>query len=122
IAAYILPTPELKTYITRLIKPFLTAPLIHRSYRRDLQTVKLTTGLAHHDCHEIFDDHPDQAVYLPRIVEVLYIIWLLDRNYFNQISEEYEIYNEIFPLFLKVPRQNLDHHGELIQLNFLYLP
>lgn len=98
------------------------AHLIRRSYSRELQTVKLNTGLAHFECHEIFDDHPDQAVYLPRIVEVLYIIWLLDRQYFNLIASHYENLAGVLQLFPDVRSDipDIEHHGELLQLNYLY--
>lgn len=99
------------------------AHLIRRSYSRELQTVKLNTGLSHSSCHNIFDDHPDQAVYLPRIVEVLYIIHLLDESYFNQISGSFNELYEILQLFPEVRSDipALEHHGELLQLNYLYL-
>ena len=96
------------------------AHLIRRSYSRELQTVKLNTGLAHHDCHEIFDDHPDQAIYLPRIVEVLYIIYLLDDNYFNLVAGHYEALAEVLQLFPTISDQirSPEHHGELLTLQY----
>jgi len=98
------------------------AHLIRRSYSMDMMAMKLNTGLAHRNCHECFDNDPVNAVYLPRILEVLYIIWLLDRQYFSQISESYPIYNDLFGLF-PVHYDNYpfipDHHGEVIQLWYL---
>jgi lipopolysaccharide biosynthesis protein len=97
------------------------AHLIRRSFSRELQAVKLNTGLAHPDCHELFDDHPDQAVYLPRIVEVLYIIWTLDEPYFNMIADNFEELADVMQLFPEVRQQDkLDHHGELLTLQYLH--
>ena len=96
------------------------AHLIRRSYSRDLQTVKLNTGLAHRSCHDIFDNEPDQAVYLPRIVEVLYISYLLDETYFNLIAGHYEQLADVLQLFPSVPFQKIEHHGELLTLQYLY--
>lgn len=95
------------------------AHLIRRSYSRDLQTVKLNTGLAHRDCHNIFDNEPDQAVYLPRIVEVLYIIFLLDSTYFNLIAGHYEQLADVLQLFPSVSGHEIHHHGELLTLQYL---
>ncbi|NLD79513.1 MAG: hypothetical protein GX641_04240 [Mollicutes bacterium] len=95
------------------------AHLIRRSYSRELQTVKLNTGLAHRECHNIFDNEPDQAVYLPRIIEVLYIIFLLSSDYFNLIADHYEQLSEAIQLFPSVPYQKIEHHGELLTLQYL---
>lgn len=95
------------------------AHLVRRSYSIRLQTVKLNTGLAHRSCHQIFDDDHGQAIYLPRITEVMYIIWTIDVNYFNKISHNFKELNEIFARFPEVPKQKLDHHGELLQLDYL---
>ena len=96
------------------------AHLIRRSYSRDLQTIKLNTGLAHPDCHTIYDDSPDQAIYLPRIIEVLYIVYLLDENYFNLIAGHYEQLADVLQLFPSVQYQEIEHHGELVQLLYLF--
>jgi lipopolysaccharide biosynthesis protein len=96
------------------------AHLIRRSYSRDLQTVKLNTGLAHRECHYIFDNEPDQAIYLPRIIEILYIVYLLDENYFNLIAGHYEQLADVLQLFPSVPYQKIEHHGELLTLQYLY--
>ena len=70
------------------------AHLISKSFSGELQTVKLNTGFAHPDCHEIFDDHHDKAIYLSRIVEVLCIIWTLDDHYFKMNAENFgELYD-----------------------------
>lgn len=95
------------------------AHIIRRSYSRELQTLKLNTGLAHDSCHSIYDDNPDQAVYLPRIVEVLYITYLLDENYFNLIAGHYEQLADVLQLFPSVPYQKIEHHGELLTLQYL---
>ncbi|MGI6337872.1 MAG: hypothetical protein ACOXZV_00650 [Bacteroidales bacterium] len=84
-----------------------------------MQTSKLNTGLAHRDCHEIFDNHPDQAIYLPRILECLYIIYLLDEDYFYRIAGDYEPLAIALQLFPSVPRRDIKHHGELITLQYL---
>ena len=97
------------------------AHIIRRSYSEKLQTVKLNCMLTHRDCHEIYDNDPDQAVYLPRIVEVLYIIFLLDSTYFNLIAGHYEQLADVLQLFPSVQYQEIEHHGELLQLSYLYL-
>lgn len=95
------------------------AHLIRRSYTRDLQTLKLNTGLAHHSCHELFDNNMQQAQYLPRMVEVLYIIWSLDKEYFNQIADHFPELAPAIEQFPEVPVRWLEHHGELLSLQYL---
>lgn len=94
--------------------------IIRRSYSRELQTVKLNTGLAHRSCHEIWDGQPDQHIYLPRIVEILYIIYLLSPEYFHQIAGNYESLAHILQLFPSVEYKDIEHHGQILQLNYLY--
>ncbi len=94
--------------------------IIRRSYSRELQTVKLNTGLAHRSCHEIWDNELDQHIYLPRIVEILYIIYLLSPEYFHQIAGNYESLAHILQLFPSVEYRDITHHGEILQLNYLY--
>ena len=97
------------------------AHLVRKSYSITLQTVKLNTGLAHRQCHSLFDDDPAQAIFLPRFTECMYIIWMLDQKYFNQISDNYPQLSGIFDQFKTVPYQNIEHHGELLQLDYLSL-
>ena len=97
------------------------AHLIRKSYSIPLQTVKLNTGLAHRQCHDLFDNDPAQAIYLPRFIECMYIIWTLDERYFNQISGNYPQLLDIFDQFNTVPCGKLSHHGELIQLDYLQI-
>ena len=96
------------------------AHIVRRSYSRELQTLKLNTGLSHPECHSIYDDSPDQAIYLPRIIEVLYISYLLDETYFNLIAGHYEQLADVLQLFPSVPYQKIEHHGELLTLQYLY--
>ena len=98
------------------------AHIIRRSYSREYQDLKLNTGLSHPDCHDLYDNHPDQAIYLPRFVETLFIIWLIDPEIFKQISiNVYPSYN--FPDFEQISNEYglhltpIEHHGQL-----LYLP
>ena len=93
------------------------AHLIRRSASRELQTLKLNTGLAHRECHDIFDNKPREAVYLPRFYECLYLIFLIDNDYFNQMVGT--LYPDIwFPDFFMVSRYipPIEHHGELLTL------
>lgn len=90
--------------------------------REELITMKLNTGLAHHDCHEIADNDPEQAIYLPRFIEVHFLMWLIDPEIFSQVAANvYPLYE--FPDFTRITDeyalhwQDLQHHGEL-----LYLP
>ena len=96
------------------------AHLIRRSSSRDLQTHLLNTGLAHRDCHDLFDNDPEQAQYLPRIVEVMYIIYLLDIEYFYQLAGKMPELSPAFELFPMIPDMGILHHGELVTLHYLY--
>lgn len=95
------------------------AHLVRRSYSRELQTVKLNVVLAHHDCHTIWDDNPNSAVYLPRTLELLYIIWRLSPDYFNLIAYHFEELAPAIAQFPDVPVMTLEHHGELLTLQYL---
>lgn len=97
------------------------AHLVRRSYSIELQSVKLNCMLAHRQCHDIFDNDPAQAIYLPRFIECMYIIWRIDEQYFNQVSGNYPQLSGIFDQFKTVPYEKLDHHGELLQLDYLSL-
>lgn len=94
--------------------------IIRRSYSRELQTIKLNCTLSHPACHQIWDNEPDQHIYLPRIVEILYIIFLLSPEYFNQIAGNYESLAHILQLFPSVEYRDITYHGEILQLNYLY--
>lgn len=82
------------------------AHLIRKSARTegmsnyDLQTMKLNTGLAHPECHEIFDDRPESAVNLPRIFTVLDQIKQIDELYYNRLVMRLE------PYFAKQVKEN----------------
>jgi hypothetical protein len=93
------------------------AHLIRRSASREVMTLKLNTGLTHRDCHTIFDDKPDQAIYLPRFYECMYLIFLIDDQYFNQMVGT--LYPDIwFPDFFRISSllPTPEHHGELLTL------
>lgn len=93
------------------------AHLIRRSESIRLQTIKLNTGLAHRICHDIFDNKPGEAIYLPRFFEIMFIIYLLDEAYYNRIAS---LYNG--PDFSDVTYPHaLEHHGQLLTL-IPYLP
>jgi len=96
------------------------AHIIRRSSSRDLQTLMLNTGLAHRECHDIFDNDPQKAQYLPRMVEVMFIIYLLDKEYFYQLAEHMPELSPAFELFPEVPDMELKHHGELLTLQYLH--
>jgi hypothetical protein len=95
------------------------AHIVRRSYSRELQTYKLNTVLSHADCHSLYDDSPEQAIFLPRIIEILYIAYLLDSGYFNLIAEHYRELSHILQLFPEVPYQDIGHHGEILSLQYL---
>lgn len=96
------------------------AHVIRRSYSVDLQTVKLNTFLSHRMCHDLYDNNPQQAIYLPRIVEILYLAYILDFQYFNLIAGHFEQLAHVLQLFPSVEYRNITHHGELLELNYLY--
>jgi hypothetical protein len=107
-------------FCNHLVKDGQLAHLIRRSYTRgDLQTLMLNTGLAHHDCHEMFDNNMSQAQYLPRMTEVLYIIRKLDQEYFNQIADHFPELAQAIAQFPNVSTPELSHHGELLSLQYL---
>jgi hypothetical protein len=94
--------------------------IIRRSASRELQTNKLNLCLAHSDCHKIWDDCPEQAIFLPRVLEILYCIYLLDLQYFYQYADHFPELFDVFEQFPEVGQEDIKHHGELIQLNYLY--
>jgi hypothetical protein len=99
------------------------AHLIRKSASRQLQTLKLNTGLAHRECHDIFDDRLKEAVFLPRFYECMYLIWKMDIDYYGQLSYRYSSYGIWLPdYFLIDPKiPSIDHHGELLTLQPLLL-
>jgi hypothetical protein len=106
-------------YCGHLVKAGDLSHIIRRSASRELQTNKLNLCLAHHDCHQIWDDCRNQADKLPRILEILYCVYLLDEQYFSQISDDFPIFSDIFPMFSSVPYRDITHHGEIITLQYL---
>lgn len=82
-------------------------------------TLKLNTGLAHRECHSIYDDCPGQAVYLPRMPEVMYIVYRLDPQYFFRISEKYPLLFPFFERYQEVNMGEIQHHGEILTLQYL---
>jgi len=94
------------------------AHLIRRSASRELQTLKLNTMLSHHECHDIFDNKPNEAVYLPRFYECLFIIWRIDLAYYGQMGNNYSMLGITFPDFFSIDRfiGPLEHHGQLLTL------
>jgi len=95
------------------------AHIIRRSYTMEIMTLKLNTGLAHRECHETYDNDFEQSQFLPRIKEVMYIAWLLSPDYFNQVADNYPLLHPIFERFPEVGITELDHHGELLTLQYL---
>lgn len=94
------------------------AHLIRRSASISLQTSKLNTGLAHRECHNIFDDKPGEAIYLPRFFECMYLIWKMDINYYNRLCSIYLDSDFIMPDFFTIDAKlpPIEHHGELLTL------
>jgi hypothetical protein len=94
------------------------AHLIRRSASSELKTLKLNTGLAHRDCHEIFDNKPSEAIYLPRFYECLFIIWRIDLTYYGQMANNYSMLGINLPDFFKIDQSigPLEFHGELLTL------
>ena len=98
------------------------AHLIRRSASIRLQTLKLNTGLAHRDCHDIFDNKPGEAIYLPRFFECMYLIWKIDINYYSQLISYYPAiaFPDFFEIDSKLPP--IEHHGELLTLRPFLIP
>lgn len=95
------------------------AHIIRRSYTSEIMTLKLNTGLAHRECHDDYDNNPALAQFLPRMPEVLYIAWLLDPEYFNQIADSYPKLHPFFERFPEVEIGKIEHHGEILTLQYL---
>jgi hypothetical protein len=51
----------------------------------ELQTMDLNIGLAHLDCHELFDNCPELAVHLPGIHKVLDRVRIINVPYYNRL-------------------------------------
>lgn len=96
------------------------AHLVRRSYSRELQTYKLNLVLCHHDCHYLFDNDYNSAIFLPRIIEILYIIYLICPDYLNLIANNFSELADILQQFPMVEYRDIEHHGQIIQLNYLY--
>jgi len=94
------------------------AHLIRRSASRELQTLKLNTGLAHRECHDIFDNKPREAIYLPRFFECMYLIWKIDIQYYGGLCFSYSQLGIYLPDFFLIDPHipTLEHHGELLTL------
>lgn len=94
------------------------AHLIRRSASREYLTLKLNTGLAHRECHRIFDNSPRQAIYLPRFYECMYLIWKIDVQYYGSFCFSYNQLGIDLPDFFQIDPHipPLEHHGELLTL------
>jgi hypothetical protein len=95
------------------------AHIVRRSYSSELLTLKLNTGLAHRDCHELYDNKPRQAQYLPRMPEVLFIAWLICPDYFYMIADKFPRLNPFFERFPEAEAGKIEHHGEILSLQYL---
>lgn len=60
----------------------------------DLQTHDKNIGLGHHECHEIFDDKPWEAVYLRNIFGVLRRIQDISEQHYQRLLFRLEPYFE----------------------------
>ncbi len=82
--------------------------------------MKLNNGLAHHDCHEIADNKPREAILLPRFLEVQFIGWLIDPAWHQEQVLLYDMFE--FPSFEDISNEyglhllNYDNHGDLLIL------
>jgi len=116
-------------FCNHLVKPdeAQLAHIIRRSWasniysRYELQTMKLNTGLAHPDCHDIADNKPKEAILLPRFNEVMFLSFLIDPAYFEEQKLSYgDFYT--FPDFIRISDryalhlQHYEHHGDLLIL------
>jgi hypothetical protein len=95
------------------------AHIIRRSYTSEIMTLKLNTGLAHRECHDTYDNCPEQAQFLPRMPEILYIAWRLSPEYFYQIADKFPLLAPFFERFPEVEIGEIEHHGELLSLQYL---
>lgn len=80
-------------------KPWDLAHKIRRSWgsslytRFELQTMKKNVGPGHRDCHTIFDDKPNEAIYLPLFFNIMEEIKDIEPNYFSSLLAS--VYNDI---------------------------
>ncbi len=95
------------------------AHIVRRSYSEELQTVKLNCMLCHRECHEDYDNNPALAQFLPRMPEILFIAWRLDPEYFYQIADKFPLLSPFFERFPEVETGEIEHHGELLTLQYL---
>jgi len=95
------------------------AHIVRKSYSDKLQTVKLNCMLAHRECHDCYDNCPEQAQFMPRISEVLFIAWRLSPEYFYQIADKFPLLSPFFERFPEVEIGEIEHHGEILTLQYL---
>jgi len=95
------------------------AHIVRKSYSDKLQTVKLNCMLAHRECHDCYDNCPEQAQFMPRISEVLFIAWRLSPEYFYQIADKFPLLSPFFERFPEVEIGEIEHHGEILSLKYL---
>lgn len=62
----------------------------------DLQTLVYNVGLAHRDCHDIYDNHPDQAHYLPKILDVAFNVFIIAPDLYPSFADLYKITQRSF--------------------------
>jgi hypothetical protein len=71
---------------------FVPRSFASKYYPREvIQTLINNVGLAHRDCHEMYDDHPDQAHYLPKILDVAYNVAIIEPDYFPIMFDRYNL-------------------------------
>jgi hypothetical protein len=101
------------------------AHIIPRSYasryytKYEQDTMLLNTGLAHRDCHDIYDNDKDQAQYLPRFREVMYITRLISPEYFNMLMQTHYDHLHRLEWEIGICQKKIRHHGELLFLPHL---
>lgn len=95
------------------------AHIVRKSFTTDLITLKLNTGLAHRECHDCYDNEAEQAQFLPRMPEILFIAWRLDPEYFYQIADKFPLLAPFFERYPEVEIGEIEHHGEILTLQYL---
>lgn len=95
---------------------------IRRSEKSDLyddytlQVMDLNTGLGHRECHDIYDNSPEEAVKLPGFEQVLLDIYKIDQHIFNKcISNLYFRYLGIDSLLWMYYNLGRDKRAEIME-------
>lgn len=102
-------------FCTHGVKEFDMCHLIRRSdavdglTRIQLQTMKDNVWPGHRDCHDIYDNHPELAVFLPGIGKVIELVGKISPQHQQRLMQSLSPY---WPEF-KTIESKMSYSGEL---------